>query len=70
VRFAKPKDLPFYEHVWPNLQNEFTGKFDILRASLKEQMKAAVVQVYFERSEPAIRPTWIHSREGRYFQRR
>jgi uncharacterized protein YndB with AHSA1/START domain len=44
VRFAKPKpkDLPFYEHVWPNVQTKFTGEFEILRALLTEQAKAAV----------------------------
>ena len=33
VCFAKlkPKDLPFLEHVWPNLQGKFTGEFEILR---------------------------------------
>ena len=43
VRFAKPKpkDLPFYEHVWPNVQSKFTGEFDILRALLADQAKAA-----------------------------
>ena len=27
VRFAKPKpkDLPFYEHIWPNVQSKFAG---------------------------------------------
>ena len=41
VRFAKPKpkDLPFYEHVWPNVQTKFTGEFEILRALLAEQAK-------------------------------
>ncbi len=43
VRFAKPKpkDLPFYEHVWPNVQTKFTGEFEILRALLAEQAKAS-----------------------------
>jgi hypothetical protein len=42
VRFAKPKpkDLPFYENIWPNVQNKFTGEFEILRALLAEQAKA------------------------------
>jgi hypothetical protein len=43
VRFAKPKpkDLPFYEQVWPNVQKKFTGEFEILRALLEEQAKEA-----------------------------
>ena len=43
VRFAKPKpkDLPFLEHVWPNVQGKFTGEFEILRSLLAEQAKAA-----------------------------
>ena len=43
VRFAKPKpkDLPFYEHVWPNVHTKFTGEFEILRALLAEQAKAS-----------------------------
>ena len=43
MRFAKPKpkDLRFYEHVWPNVQGKFTGEFEILRALLEEQAKAA-----------------------------
>jgi uncharacterized protein YndB with AHSA1/START domain len=45
VRFAKPKpkDLPFYEHIWPNVQSKFTGEFEILRGLLAEQAKAAAV---------------------------
>ncbi len=43
VRFAKPKpkDLPFLEHVWPNVQGKFTGEFEILCSLLAEQAKAA-----------------------------
>lgn len=43
VRFAKPKpkDLPFFEHVWPSVQGKFTGEFDILRGLLADQAKAA-----------------------------
>ena len=46
VRFAKPKpkDLPFYEHIWPNVQSKFTGEFEILRALLAEQAKAAAAE--------------------------
>ena len=42
VRFAtpKPKDLPFFEHVWPHVQSKLTGEFDILRSLLAEQAKA------------------------------
>jgi hypothetical protein len=45
VRFAKPKpkDLPFFEHIWPNVQSKFAGEFEILRALLAEQAKAAAV---------------------------
>ncbi|MGO9418899.1 hypothetical protein [Roseiarcus sp.] len=44
VRLAKPKpkELPFYEHVWPNVQSKFTAEFEILRAFLAEQANAAV----------------------------
>jgi uncharacterized protein YndB with AHSA1/START domain len=43
VRFAKPKpkDLPFFEHIWPNVQGKFAGEFEIIRALLAEQAKAA-----------------------------
>jgi uncharacterized protein YndB with AHSA1/START domain len=43
VRFAKPKpkDLPFYEHIWPNVQSKFAGEFEILRTLLAEQAKTA-----------------------------
>jgi hypothetical protein len=42
VRFAKPKpkDLPFFEHIWPNVQSKFAGEFETLRALLAEQAKA------------------------------
>jgi uncharacterized protein YndB with AHSA1/START domain len=41
LRFAKPKskDLPFFEHIWPNVQGKFAGEFEILRALLAEQAK-------------------------------
>ena len=44
VRFAKPKpkDLPFFERIWPNVQAKFAGEFELLRALLAEQAKAAV----------------------------
>ena len=43
VRFAKPKpkELPFFEHIWPDVQSKFAGEFEILRALLAEQAKAA-----------------------------
>jgi uncharacterized protein YndB with AHSA1/START domain len=43
VRFAKPKskDLPFYERVWPNVKEKFAGEFEILRALLADEAKAA-----------------------------
>ena len=42
VRFAKPKpkDLPFFERIWPNVQKKFIGEFEILRAVLAEEAKA------------------------------
>ena len=54
VRFAKPKpkDLPFYEHVWPNVQTKFTGEFEILRALLAEQAKASAA------ADEAPLPVW------------
>jgi hypothetical protein len=43
VHFAKPKpkNLPFFEHISPNVQGKFAGEFEILRALLAEQAKAA-----------------------------
>jgi hypothetical protein len=44
VRFAKPKlkDLPFFEHIWPKVQDKFARKFEILRALLAEQANQAI----------------------------
>jgi hypothetical protein len=46
VRFAKPKpkDLPFYEHIWPKAQNKFTREFVILRAFEENQMIITAAQ--------------------------
>ena len=43
VRFAKPKpkDVPFFERIWPNVQGKFAGEFETLRALLAEQAKSA-----------------------------
>ena len=43
VRFArpKPKDLAFFEHVWPHAHDKFTREFEILRTLLAEQTVAA-----------------------------
>ena len=43
VRFAKPKpkDAPFFEHIWPNVQAKFAGEFEILRGLLADEAKAA-----------------------------
>jgi uncharacterized protein YndB with AHSA1/START domain len=69
VRFAKPKpkDLPFFERIWPNVQNKFTGEFEILRALLAQQATAAAAEpplpVLRERflAQPAhTRPTPSH----------
>lgn len=59
MRFArpKPKDLPLYVHVWPNVQSKFTWEFEILRALLAERAKAvAPVSRERFRTEP------IHAR--------
>jgi len=42
VRFAKPKpkDLPFYEKIWSNVQSKFIGEFEIIRALLAEQARS------------------------------
>lgn len=44
VRFAKPKpkDAPFLERIWPDVQARFTGRHEILRGLLAEQAKAQV----------------------------
>jgi uncharacterized protein YndB with AHSA1/START domain len=51
VRFAKPKpkDLPFYEKIWSNVQSKFIGEFEIIRALLAEQAKATA-----EADEPSL----------------
>ncbi len=42
LRFGKlkPKDLPFFEGIWPGVQKKFTGQFEVLRALLAEQATA------------------------------
>ncbi len=43
VRFAKPrpKELPFLEHIWPNVQAKFTGEFEVVRALLEDEARTA-----------------------------
>ena len=42
LRFAKPKpkDLPFFEQVWPTVQKNFDVGFEILRSMLEERAEA------------------------------
>jgi hypothetical protein len=40
-RHGLQKDLPFFEHIWPNVQGKFAREFEILRALLAEQARAA-----------------------------
>jgi hypothetical protein len=51
LRFAKPKpkDLAFFEQVWPTVQNNFQVGFDIVRAMLEERATASDVE-----SEPSL----------------
>ena len=43
LRFGKPKpkDLPFFEQVWPTVQSNFDVGFDILRTMLEERVEAS-----------------------------
>jgi hypothetical protein len=51
IRFAKPKpkDLPFFEQVWPTVQSNFDIGLDILRAMVEERATASDVA-----GEPSI----------------
>ena len=51
LRFAKPKpkDLPFFEQVWPTVQSNFNVGLDILRSMLEERATASDVA-----GEPSI----------------
>ncbi len=64
VRFAKPKpkDLPFYEHVWPNVQSKFSGEFEILRALLAEQANAAADEPPLPASRERFLTQPVHAR--------
>jgi uncharacterized protein YndB with AHSA1/START domain len=46
VRFAipKPKDAPFLEHIWPDVQAKFAGRHEILRGLLAERLTASTVE--------------------------
>ena len=45
LRFArpKPKDLPFFEQVWPTVRNNFEIGLDIVRTMLEERASASDV---------------------------
>jgi uncharacterized protein YndB with AHSA1/START domain len=66
LRFAKPKpkDLPFFEQVWPTVQSNFDIGLDILRSMLEERATAS--DVAGEPSIPVSRERFltqpVHSR--------
>jgi uncharacterized protein YndB with AHSA1/START domain len=64
VRFAKPKrkDLPFFENIWPNVQNKFTREFEILRALLAEEAKATAEELPPPVSRERFRTPPVHAR--------
>jgi hypothetical protein len=51
LRFArpKPKDLAFFEQVWPTVQSNFEAGLDILRSMMEERATASDAA-----SEPSI----------------
>jgi hypothetical protein len=49
VARPKPKDLPFYEQVWPTVEKNFNVGFEILRTMLEERRAALEVA-----DEPAL----------------
>jgi uncharacterized protein YndB with AHSA1/START domain len=49
VAKPKPKDLPFYEQVWPTVEKNFNVGFEILRTMLEEQRAALAAA-----DEPAL----------------
>jgi hypothetical protein len=53
VARPKPKDLPFYEQVWPTVEKNFNVGFEILRTMLEEQR--AVLEVADEPGLPVSR---------------
>jgi uncharacterized protein YndB with AHSA1/START domain len=59
IRFAKPKpkDLPFFERVWPNVESNFDVGLDIVRSILEEQ--AAASDAADEPSIPASRERFL-----------
>ncbi|MGO8799864.1 MAG: DUF2652 domain-containing protein [Roseiarcus sp.] len=59
LRFArpKPKDLPFFEQVWPTVQGNFHVGLDILRSMVEE--RAAASDVADEPSLPAPRDRFL-----------
>ncbi len=66
VHFAKPKpkDLPFYEHIWPNVQSKFAGEFEILRALLAEQAIGPIWPIRHEADGQSRRQAVIPDRDG------
>jgi uncharacterized protein YndB with AHSA1/START domain len=59
LRFGKPKpkDLAFFEQVWPTVQGNFEAGLDILRSMLEE--RAAASDVAGEPSLPASRERFL-----------
>ena len=57
VAKPKPKDLPFYEQVWPTVEKNFNVGFEILRAMLEEQ--AAALAAVDEPALPVARERFL-----------
>ena len=59
LRFArpKPKDLPFFEQVWPTVRSNFEAGLDILRSMLEE--RAAASDAAGEPSPPISRERFL-----------
>jgi hypothetical protein len=59
LRFAKPKpkDLAFFEQVWPTVRGNFEVGLDILRSMLEE--RAAVSEIAEEPSLPVSRERFL-----------
>ena len=43
VEPPKPKDLPFYEQIWPTVHGNYTTGFDILHSMLAEEAGSPAV---------------------------
>ena len=57
VAKPKPKDLPFYEQVWPTVQKNYDVGLEILRSMLEERAEAA--QTADEPSLPVSRERFL-----------